>query len=288
MNCSPLVEGKIPVYGSCFTDDTLQIIRKSYNKHNPDDLIPNVHGKRLWLQIKNKLTTCNKEDCWLKEIKDENLRKKIDKLSFSPDKPSEWVDNPTEWLSNFDILDVLKQYQQAFPTFHVIGPTPIDFDTRLPSQSGTCVWEELCTFSLKNYLEKGIKKIGIVFNLDEHHLDGSHWVSLFIDLEERFLFYFDSNGDIIPHQISVLVKRITKQGRENGLKLKLYANELEHQKRNTECGMYSLYFIISMLTGKVPNKVLKTKQEKIRYFTKQRIPDNFVFQFRNLYFNDVV
>jgi hypothetical protein len=288
MNCSPLINGKckIPIYGSCFTDDTLNTIRLSYNKHNPDDTIPNIHGKPLWLKIKNKLTRCNKEDCWLNEIKNPRLREKIDKMSFAPDKPSEWSSNPTEWLSNIDILDVLAQYETAFPHFRTIGPTPIDFDTRI-FVYGKCVWEELCTFSLSKYLEKKVTKIGVVFNLDEHHEDGSHWVSLFIDLEYKFLLYFDSNGDIIPKEIHDLTKRIIKQGRRNGMKLKLYKNTLEHQKRNTECGMYSLFFIISMLTGKVPDGHLKTKQDKINYFTESRIPDDFVFKFRNQYFNEI-
>ena len=35
-------------------------------------------------------------------------------------------------------------------------------------------------------------KIGVIFNLDKHDQSGSHWVAMFIDLENKFFFYFDS------------------------------------------------------------------------------------------------
>jgi hypothetical protein len=42
---------------------------------------------------------------------------------------------------------------------------------------------------LKDYIDKNITKIGIIFNLDNHNESGSHWVSLFIDLEDKFVLY---------------------------------------------------------------------------------------------------
>ena len=61
---------------------------------------------------------------------------------------------------------------------------------------------------------------------------------------------------------------------------------LEHQKGNNECGMYSLFFIITMLTNKVNNKKFKNMKQKLNYFTKNRINDKFVFQKRKQYFNE--
>ena len=37
-----------------------------------------------------------------------------------------------------------------------------------------------------------IFQIGIVFNLDKHDQEGSHWVSMFIDLKRDGIYYFDS------------------------------------------------------------------------------------------------
>ena len=59
-----------------------------------------------------------------------------------------------------------------------------------------------------------------------------------------------------------------------------------HQKRDGQCGIYSLYFIITMLTNKDGNeKLLKSAEEKLAYFKNKRIPDKYVFQKRDIYFN---
>jgi hypothetical protein len=80
-----------------------------------------------------------------------------------------------------------------------------------------------------------------------------------------------------------------------------------HQRSNTECGMYSLFFIITMLTGgenrdvsitagvnKLPKQLVElhggirhgmSMEERIHLFTKERIPDNFVENFRGTYYN---
>jgi hypothetical protein len=93
-------------------------------------------------------------------------------------------------------------------------------------------------------------------------------------------------------EIHDLVKRIKDQGRhlERPIYFKYYSNtQNRHQYGNTECGMYSIFFIITMLTGKVPfykDRVLSMKQ-RIHLFLKQKIPDEVVFDYRDLYFNTV-
>ncbi len=51
----------------------------------------------------------------------------------------------------------------------------------------------------------------------------------------------------------------------------------EHQKKDGECGMYCLYFIISLLKGK----------HNLNYFKTKRIPDKKVQELRNSYFNNI-
>ena len=288
MNCSPMVKDKTPVKDSCLPEDILLKIKNSYNEHHIDNPIKKTDFNEIWQELKQNLD-CNKEDCWLKELNDKQMRKNIDKMIFAPDQPPEWKHNPDEWLSNYDILDVLKQYEKTYKNFKFIGPTPIDFDSRPIDMSGYCVWEELCNFSLKELLDDNKRQIGIIFNLDKHDQDGSHWVSLFIDLDDKFIFYFDSAGDIVPNEISVLIDRIIKQGKELDNQIifdyKKENKPLEHQRGNTECGMYSLYFIITMLSGETNNKKFSNYKEKIAYFTKHRIPDKFVFNYRNHFFN---
>lgn len=288
MNCSPLVD-KTPVKGSCFTAKILYLLKNSYNKHNPNTIIKTSNPTKIWKELKNRLKTCNKEDCWLEEIDDNSVRKKLDEYIFAPDHPDEWKKNPTEWLSNFDIMNVLKQYMKKFPNFYSPPPTPIDFDSKPNDMDGNCVSNELCSFNLEKHIKNGKTKFGIVFNISPHTSSGSHWVSLYIDIDDKFIFYMDSAGNEIPKEIKAFVERVIEQGlaMNGNIKLHYYENcPLEHQMGTTECGMFSLFFIITMLSNKVENKVFKNYFDKIRFFKDKRIPDRYVFRFRKIYFNE--
>lgn len=289
MNCSPVVEDTKIFSDTCFTADVLIKIRDEYNKNHPhSNKITSSDPIIIWKTLKSRLQHCEKEDCWLKEIKDSAMRRFIDESIFAPDHPPDWDKNPNEWLSNIDILKVLEQYEEKNPHFLFLGPTPIDFDTKLSEENNECVESKICNLSIRDEMKKGITKIGIIFNLDKHNESGSHWVSLFVDLEHHILFYFDSAGDEIPPEIMVLKKRIEKQGKElsPSIIFKYYNNaNIRHQKGNTECGMYSLFFIITMLTGKTEMKANMNTKEKLKLFKSGRISDNYMEQYRKKYFN---
>jgi hypothetical protein len=251
-----------------------------------------TNPKDIWYDLKQRLSTCKKEDCWLKEIKDANIKNKLIKNIFAPYQPKEWKKNRSAWLSNFDISDVLHQYEKSHKNFKIIGPTPIDFNSRPNDMNGQCVWEDLCDFSLSRFMKKykDKTKIGIVFNLDKHDQGGSHWVSLFVDLEDKFVFYFDSAGDKIKPEIESLANIIIKQASElpNPIVLEFHQNyPVEHQMGNNECGMYSLFFIVTMLTNEIdePNKIFNNFKDKIDFFKKERITDRYMNKYRNIFFN---
>jgi hypothetical protein len=299
MNCSPAVEGKTPIKGSCYTTSVLEKIKTEYNKGHANDQITTNHPVEIWNQLKYRLQTCDKEDCWLTELKDEAMRKKIDKYIFAPDQPPEWKSNPNEWLSNVDIFEVIVQYEDTdkYSDFYFMGPTPIDFDAierknnanpNLSNAGGKCITPEICKFSLKQQMKSGKRRFGIIFNLDKHNQRGSHWVSLYIDVNDKFIFYFDSAGSDIPKEIEVLKDRIIAQGKELDPSVdfvfhKNYPND--HQKGNTECGMYSLFFIITMLTGNSEFGKNMSLEQKIDLFKLKKIPDKYVEKYRNKYFN---
>ena len=285
VNCAPSTKNKT-IKNSCYDKHTLDIIKKEYNKNHPNNLIVSKSSKKILEELQQKMNSCSKEDCWLQEIKDQKLKNRINEYLFAPKKPSDWKNNPHAWLSNYDILDVLSQYEKTYPNFKFIGPTPIDFDSKPYVLNDSCVWQELCDFNLKRFIDKKIDKIGIIFNLDKHNEPGSHWVSMFIDLSDKFIFYMDSALNPIPEEIISLKNKIIKQAEHLNIHLKFDNNyPIMHQRGNNECGMYSLFFIITMLTGKVKNKTFKSKKQKIKYF-KKRIPDSYVFQYRDVYFNN--
>jgi hypothetical protein len=287
MNCSPEVEGKTIRPDSCLTPEILYKIKNAYNNDHLSQQITTTNPYEIWVELKNRLTLCQKEDCWLKQIDDIEVRENIYTHIFAPKQPDEWKIDKNTWLTNFDIMDVLKQYEEKYPNFKLIGTTFIDFDSKMENHN-VCVEEELCKFSLKEHIDNKITKIGIVFNLDKHTEDGSHWVSMFIDIKEQFIFYFDSAANKTPIEMKRLVKRIIEQGKQlkTPIYFKYYENyPLEHQMGNTECGMYSLFFTITMATGKTDDIKFKNTQEKIDFFKKHRIPDKYVEELRSRYFN---
>jgi hypothetical protein len=298
MSCAPSTIGRRINKNSCYTSSILHKIKDYYNKTHRTNPIKPAQSKtpdKLWQELKTRLTQCkNKpEDCWLETIHDKKLRKEIDDMIFAPDAPPEWTKNPNEWLSNWDISNVLKQYEMAFSNFKYIEPSPIDFDAKPKNLNGSCVAKILCEFSLENYIKKGKTKIGFVFNLDKHTQSGSHWVSMFLDLEDKYIFYFDSTGHDIPEEIAVLKDRIIKQAKDQGIILDFYKNHLvQHQHGGTECGIYSLFFIITLLTfpskteTKLPADAATTELPKIKLFlTDDAIPDKWVQNYRTYFFN---
>jgi Ulp1 family protease len=91
----------------------------------------------------------------------------------------------------------------------------------------------------------GTRQIGIIFNLDKHDEPGSHWVCAFINLDKSAAYYFDSYGYEAPPEVVTLFKRLRDQGIQH-----TYFNDVRHQRKGSECGMYCLYTIISLLLGK--------------------------------------
>jgi hypothetical protein len=290
MNCSPMVKGRTVTSDTCFTSKSLNLLKEAYNKNHPEAKILYNDAKQILGGLKDKITNCTTEDCWLQLLPDKEKRY-LDEYIFAPDQPHDWTANPNEWLSNVDIFAVLKQYMKAYKNYVIIGPTPIDFNKRPKDNNGKCVWQDLCDFSLESYIKRGITKIGIVFNLDEHNEPGSHWTSMFIDIKHKFIFYFDSAANTTPPEITALKTKIIKQGKLLGksMKFKYYQNyPHEHQKTNTECGMYSLFFNITMLMGQISDGTKLRDmgfKSRINLFKKGKISDKYVEALRNVYFN---
>ena len=295
--CNPTARKNKITKNSCFTPKAVELLKSYYNTQHPNKKILKRNPRQILREIKKLApTTCKSDVCiinkFTKNKRDANMLKA---LLYPPPKPENWDDDPDAWLSNFDIMDVLNQYEKSYPNFTLIGPSSIDYDTEIHPNQFVC--RRLREFNLETYLQKTppITKIGVVFNLDPHYKGGSHWVSLFIDLEHYFIFYFDSNGNSIPANIKKFVDMVMKQASTLELpkKLEFHQNtKTEHQMTNTECGMYSLYFIITMLLREKEIKYdvegggsqKMTTQELFDLFKNKRIPDMFVFEKRDEYF----
>ena len=277
LNCSPKKKNEINSF-SCYSDESLYKLRDLWNARHTDLKINTNDTKEIHNLLSTYLSNiCNKESCWLKQNSDFGKINNLLTDSFAPESPKEWKDNPNDWLSSMDIIKVMKQYEKAYDCFEFIGPSPIDFDKR--KIYGECVWEELCNFNLDEQIKSGKTKIGMIFNTDPHDKPGEHWISMFINIKKGLIYFFDSVGDKIPDEICELVKKIKTQGLslKNKIKFKFDQNyPVEHQYGNTECGIYSIFFIVHMLEDKITEHYLKTHILKDEYMSK----------FRKIYFND--
>ena len=236
---------------SCFDTNSINNIAKEWNRSNPDDVIKiSKKSKDNWKKINNKLEKCNGEEwCWINQnfLKKKNINQ-YSKL-FRPKMPNSWLKEKRKWLTTTDIDSVMKQYEENIPEFKFIGPAPIDFDYEY--SVGLCIVDELCRLNIKKLYSKGIKKLGAVFNLDAHNEPGSHWVALYSDFNLGEVYYFDSYGIHPPDEIRILMERLREQGRKlNGKPFKLYYNDIRHQFKNSECGVYSINFISQFLEGR--------------------------------------
>ena len=251
----------------------------SEGEHDLIEIDNSASEKTLWNNIDKvvkKYFNCKNEMCWstLPFVKQKNVLLK----RFKPFKPKEWEKDKYTWLNTTDIENVMEQYQVRYPEFRFLGVSPIDYDFKF--EDNECVTEDLCRLNLKDLYDDNIRKIGAVFNLDKHDQSGSHWVSFFCDFNEREAYYYDSYGLRPPYDVRKLMKEISNQSINiPNTKVKIdqdkkgvcldecdpqeqrlfstYYNDIRHQFQNSECGVYSMHFIISFLEGKTFVDIIK-------------------------------
>jgi hypothetical protein len=255
-NCSPATKKHIK--GSCLSVPLVHKMKDQYNKTHKNK-IQSKKNKDIIQELALQLS-CNKESC-LTEKLGEGSR------MFAPKMPRSWLSNSNEWLSSLEFIDIFKGYEEAHPDFLFLGPAASDYEHKI---NGQCEINELCTLDVRK-LPKGVKKIGIVFNLDQHDEPGSHWVSMYISVKKKTVYYFDSAGSKILPTIYALYKHIHAQDPDYR-----YVDNypLIHQYGNNECGMYSIFFILIMLFT-----------ENYSYFTKKRWRDSSMNALRKKLFN---
>ena len=256
-HCSPSKDNNKTV--SCLNYEILKKIAETLN--NFDYGIKIYKGKKaLHNEISKKIrneTSCKTEACWksLRIIKDElsDHDKEVFEDSFRPDMPKEWKDKPNTWLSTIDINKVMEQYEDAYPKFQYLGANPIDFDKKITENK--CVSNELCNIDIKSIKKDGKDFLGMVFNTDPHNQSGEHWFSLYIDLkgvnikDEPYIYYFDSLALKPKEEVVDFVKRVQEQCLNINKDIQFLYNDIKHQHENTECGVYCLHFLVSMLKG---------------------------------------
>ena len=270
---------------SCLDNRLLIKIGNILNDYHNSDININTSRKLLHKQISKKLSDiseCNSEKCWLtiqeliRHLSFEEL--KVFRDSFKPKKPQEWDKNPNAWLTTSQLDLILDQLQNKYTNFKHYGALPMDFEKR---NGDSCISGNLCDIDLKTHLDSN-QNVGTIFNLDDHDEPGSHWTAIYIELipkcrEVPSIYYFDSIGNRPPKEIYDLSKKLKQQYKSiKNEELDFLYNDIQHQRGNTECGIYCLHFLESMLKGinfdnYIENKNCDKYMEKFRnyYFIKE-------------------
>lgn len=288
-SCAP---GKNHTDGSCYTLESLKTIAHAYNNsllkenysnnknskfYNKETDVSNenlikISDNREFLlkQLRTRLKDfCNDDEkCWtgLKFVRSLGDLE-IEKFTFKPDAPKgQWA-----WLSTVNIDRVMEQYQRKYKDFKYLGTVPIDFG-------------ELPVLGIKNLsfedLEKqGFTKFGMVINTDEHYKSGQHWIATFIDTKDKKVYFFDSVGTQPEKRVvNFLAKAskhiMSKYNIKHINDIDVLYNYRQHQFKNTECGVYSINFILRLLKGETFEEIIE-----------RRMSDNEVNKCRNVYFS---
>ncbi|AYV84250.1 MAG: Ulp1 protease [Hyperionvirus sp.] len=273
--CAP---GKMFEDGSCIPLNILLEMAGAYNLENPGDgikLYPSFetlnrskYKKYLLNEFNRRLNgVCKTQVCWTKQSfvarMTASMQDELKRKTFRPEGPN----GKFEWLNTVNINEVVSQYELKYRDFKFLGAVPIDFD-ELPKLG-------LKNLKMDRLVGMGKTKLGVVFNLDESWKAGSHWVAVYSDLLRGYIYYFDSYGMEPENRIRKFMRRIANfcQGSLGCRQIIAEHNRVRHQYGGSECGVYSINFILRLLRGDSFEKVCESK-----------VPDSIVNQCRRIYF----
>lgn len=265
----------------CFDEHVLKKLVEIYNKKVSDNHIDIKNDTNYLIkELYNRLKDCDDQICFLSYFKSEIKKDKelMDQIKsmILPEGP---LDNT--WLNTDNINDIMKQFEKIYPKFKFLAANPIDIDTYVKPKMTQCKKEFFVNTSTSSYynkmscenfidLQSKYNYLGFIFNMDKHNEPGSHWTALFVDLLKHKMYYFDSVGVKPPKEIYNLQEHLNH---DSNNKFELKYNNVEHQKGDSECGVYSINFLSRMLNG-----------ERFDEIIKNPINDNDMHNCRSYYF----
>jgi hypothetical protein len=273
MKCAP---SKKFTEGTCFSLDSLKKLAHVYNREvgmDSNKLISIKNSKTKMLkELSDRIAECGADQlCWLnvewiKNIKDNEIHKN----TFRPVGPQ----SRFKWLNTTNINEIMIQYENKYNDFKFLGAVPYDFQSLEQLGIGKMNFDEL--------IDQNIHKIGLVINFDEHWKNGSHWVGLYANLAKDQIYYFDSYGGKPKSKISSFVKKLAlwcytrhhlkiqdggtidietesqfMKNEQNKYeeKMDIQFNKDRHQFKTSECGIYSVNFILRLLKGETFDQI---------------------------------
>lgn len=249
---------------TCFTAEQLRSMCKRMGIQ-----VKSNEGKRsMWLKLNVAFGSSGRcgpadERCWARTTGE-------GEDSLTPACPARWRENDRTWLTNFDIMDVMAQYETRYRSFEFAGVFPVNAFSRRP-EGGGCIVDAICDLDVRAVAKKH-SQLGFVFNLDRHDEPGSHWVAVYVGLRRSLpnygVYYFDSVGQSPPQEIVHFLNNICEKMGDR--RFRSVINTERKQYKNTECGMFSINFLVQCLQRRsfrsiVKDRVFDDQVQRLRY-----------------------
>lgn len=292
----------------CYSLKSLIIIANAWNFLNPPNNKIQLSNEELknpdiiFQKLEKKfnrytITLNNNYWAWIDIIKliNKNTKRninvmkvmnKIEKNDLRPAQPDEWIYNKHEWLSNFDIENVLNQFNNRNDLYYKFyGVYTIDFG--LKDTNNTCKYDGNCNINMKDIIKSGKKYFGFITNLCRYNEPGTHWTSSFFVLDPSLksygAYYYDSVKRPIPKLLKPVFNDIRKQ--MNNIypkkKFNIKISNIKHQNSNTECGIFSIAFQRRWLMLLYKDKHNACFNKVINF---NKMNDNVMYLLRNIFF----
>lgn len=249
---------------SLSTYEKLKAQENNLNLGKPIDVILAEKGKtldELGLLLDKRVISALGQD---------TIKRELDN-NFKPVGPTDW-----SLFSNFVENNVMRHLNKYDPTFIGLDVNLMDFQDYGASLT------KLSTRGEVRFKGNEYKTFGCVMNT--MHMSGDltkigHWVALFGDFRNPELCtieYFNSSGRSAPPELWRWMNNKAEECTASGKKcIALNVSNIQHQKSETECGIYSVYFITARVCGIYYKK-----------FREMEISDERVNKFRKNMFND--
>jgi Ulp1 protease family, C-terminal catalytic domain len=253
--------------GNCISKKTMSKILSSGSKLNP----------KIFSVLKNEAMQIGELNALLSDdvvnlLGEETVLEEM--KNFKPVGPTN-----NDLLSNFNEDNIMRHLSQFDDTFYGCDVQLMDFpETHYKFST-----------SLTNFLDDNYKKInngkikhmGCVINTLRSDGDISeigHWVAIFADFSNHTIEYFNSSGKSAPVTVFKWMKyfcKIYKDKTGNECSA-INVSNVFHQKSDTECGVYAIYFISARMLG-FPYKIFREKE----------ITDSEMTRFRSFMMNPI-
>ena len=271
------------VSGSCIPLSILHKIAEAYNETTNNkiqliekDGIDEKYLEKYKLYLVNELQNALDKDQtkWIEydfmDKMDKDVKEILKKSIFRIEGP----DKQFEWMDSIRMTVVMEQYEDLYQKFKYLGSVPLDFEKH-------SIYK-IKDIDFKQLEDNGKHRFGLIINSDRHSGSGQHWFMMFFDLEKGEIYFIDScakEPEIYGKEIEEFVDTIKKYLKSKGFKeeeITFQYNTIEHQTGNSECGVYSMYYIEKFLEDKTFDEI-----------TKNVITDDEVNEYRLKFFSNI-